>query len=196
MLFRSLTDVLATAHDVRNGLPGNHAVFTKRDDGTLPIWQVVRASSSAPGYFPMYHFNDGIYLDGCITSKNPTIRALSYATEQFGSTDNLNFLSLGTGFEHGVSVSDHCTDHPFCPSISEDPVHHSILSNKSDSGYQYIRFNPLLIDKDETPLSLPMDNVSPENIKALLDLSDRYIEVLDEEDRINHVCRRLDPEFG
>jgi hypothetical protein len=80
----------------------------------LPLWQIVRASSAAPTYFPPrtiavpddegqpqeYEFIDG----GVSSYNNPSMQVFLEATDpayQFGwptGTDRLLLLSLGTGF--------------------------------------------------------------------------------------------------
>ena len=91
--------------------------FTNNRD--LPLWQIVRASSAAPTYFPPrtiavpddvgqpqeYEFIDG----GVSSYNNPSLQVFLEATDpayQFGwptGTDRLLLLSLGTGFS-GITV--------------------------------------------------------------------------------------------
>jgi hypothetical protein len=85
----------------------------------LPLWQIVRASSAAPTYFPPRtisvpddagQLQDYEFIDGGVSSyNNPSMQVFLEATDpnyQFGwptGTSNLLLLSLGTGFT-GITV--------------------------------------------------------------------------------------------
>ena len=91
--------------------PGGKYFKNNRD---LPLWQIVRASSAAPTYFPPRTIsvpNDAgepqeyEFIDGGVTSyNNPSMQVFLEATDpkyKFGwptGTDKLLLLSLGTGF--------------------------------------------------------------------------------------------------
>jgi hypothetical protein len=80
----------------------------------LPLWQIVRASSAAPTYFPPQTISvpddngqprNFEFIDGGVSSyNNPSLQVFLEATDpnyQFGwptGTGNLLLLSLGTGF--------------------------------------------------------------------------------------------------
>jgi len=80
----------------------------------LPLWQIVRASSAAPTYFPPRTISvpddagrpqDYEFIDGGVSSyNNPSMQVFLEATDpqyQFGwptGTDKLLLMSLGTGF--------------------------------------------------------------------------------------------------
>jgi hypothetical protein len=80
----------------------------------LPLWQIVRASSAAPTYFPPRTISvpdntgqprDFEFIDGGVSSyNNPSMQVFLEATDpnyQFGwptGTDKLLLMSLGTGF--------------------------------------------------------------------------------------------------
>jgi len=112
------TNVLIVA---KNATQGTTWFFTNNRKGKyypanskLPLWQVVRASTAAPTYFPPqpitisdaagtpqhYEFVDG----GVSTYNNPSLQLFLEATDpayQFGwpaGPDKLLLLSLGTGF--------------------------------------------------------------------------------------------------
>jgi hypothetical protein len=86
----------------------------------LPLWQIVRASSAAPTYFPPRTISvpdetgqpqDYEFIDGGVSSyNNPSMQVFLEATDpnyQFGwptGTGNLLLMSLGTGF-NGIKVA-------------------------------------------------------------------------------------------
>jgi uncharacterized protein len=81
----------------------------------LPLWQIVRASSAAPTYFPPRTISvpddagqpqEYEFIDGGVSSyNNPSMQVFLEATDpqyQFGwptGTSNLLLMSLGTGFD-------------------------------------------------------------------------------------------------
>jgi hypothetical protein len=112
------TQILIVA---KNATQGTTWFFTNNPKGKyfannrgLPLWQIVRASSAAPTYFPPqpisvpdasgqpknFEFIDG----GVSTYNNPSLQVFLEATDpqyQFGwpiGTANLLVMSLGTGF--------------------------------------------------------------------------------------------------
>lgn len=105
----------------KNATQGNDWFFTNNpatkffnNNSTLPLWQVVRASSAAPTYFPpqtiavpdetgkkqSYEFVDG----GVSSYNNPSLQVFLEATiPRYGNgwpmgADKLLLMSLGTGF--------------------------------------------------------------------------------------------------
>jgi hypothetical protein len=85
-----------------------------KNNSTLPLWQVVRASTAAPTYFPPQTIavpdgaggtNDYEFVDGGVSSyNNPALQVFLEATiPEYGfgwpmGADKLMLLSLGTGF--------------------------------------------------------------------------------------------------
>jgi uncharacterized protein len=117
------SDQLSTAILIvtKNATLGNTWFFTNNRNGkyfqrnvSLPLWQVVRASTAAPTYFPpqkiavsddagpnqTYEFIDG----GVSSYNNPALQVfLEAAIPEYGfgwpmGVDNLLLLSLGTGY--------------------------------------------------------------------------------------------------
>jgi hypothetical protein len=105
----------------KNATLGNDWFFTNNPDNKyfennsgLPLWQIVRASSAAPTYFPPRTIavpdNSGKtqkyeFIDGGVSSyNNPALQVFLEATvPQYGigwpmGADNLMLISLGTGF--------------------------------------------------------------------------------------------------
>lgn len=106
---RTLADleppVLIPAYDTIRRTP----VFFRSDDPAhraLAVWEVCRASSAAPGYFPAHRMRvDGremSLIDGGVFANNPVLCAIDAALARLGPgarTRDLALLSLGTG--HG-----------------------------------------------------------------------------------------------
>jgi uncharacterized protein len=105
----------------KNATLGNDWFFSNNpknkffsNNSALPLWQIVRASTAAPTYFPPQRIEipDGIgrkqtyeFLDGGVSSyNNPALQVFLEATiPEYGfgwpmGTDRLLLLSLGTGF--------------------------------------------------------------------------------------------------
>jgi uncharacterized protein len=113
-----LTNLLVVA---KNATQGSTWFFTNNPRGKyfannkdLPLWQVVRASTAAPTYFPPQKIavpdesgrtSEYEFIDGGVSSfNNPSFQVFLEATEpsyQFGwetGTDKLLLISLGTGY--------------------------------------------------------------------------------------------------
>ena len=113
-----LTNLLVVA---KNATEGSTWFFTNNPNGKyyannrdLPLWQVVRASTAAPTYFPPQKIavpdgtgrsNEYEFIDGGVsTYNNPSFQVFLEATEKdykFGwpaEPDKLLLISLGTGY--------------------------------------------------------------------------------------------------
>lgn len=105
----------------KNTTLGNNWFFTNnpknrffKNNAKIPLWNVVRASSAAPTYFPPHAFaipddtgqpQTYEFIDGGVSSyNNPSLQVFLEATiPEYGvgwpmGTDNLLLLSLGTGY--------------------------------------------------------------------------------------------------
>jgi patatin-like phospholipase/acyl hydrolase len=105
----------------KNATLGNNWFFTNNPKNkffatnqNLPLWQIVRASSAAPTFFPPFTMqipdgkggtNSYEFVDGGVSSyNNPALQVFLEATEPtYGlgwqtGVDNLLMISLGTGF--------------------------------------------------------------------------------------------------
>ena len=105
----------------KNATLGNNWFFTNnpknrffKNNAEIPLWNIVRASSAAPTYFPPHAFaipddtgkpQTYEFIDGGVSSyNNPSLQVFLEATiPEYGvgwpmGTDNLLLLSLGTGY--------------------------------------------------------------------------------------------------
>jgi patatin-like phospholipase len=106
----AVTEVLVTAYEIEDRIPW---FFSSRDAGTrdaydFPMWEVARATSAAPTYFPPARIpatNDRGYwafVDGGVFANNPSMCGLVEATFQYradhdGEAPEVLLVSLGTG---------------------------------------------------------------------------------------------------
>jgi uncharacterized protein len=105
----------------KNATQGSDWFFTNNskskffaNNASLPLWQVVRASTAAPTYFPPQtitvtdekgNTQDNEFIDGGVSSyNNPALQVFLEATvQEYGNgwpvgVNNLLLMSLGTGF--------------------------------------------------------------------------------------------------
>ena len=94
---------------MRREIARNHGLAPR-----LPIWQIARATSAAPGYFPPIRIQKGgsqnpkeviLFKDGGFGANNPSKEALkSVVHKHGGSIENIGpFVSIGTG-AHSVPL--------------------------------------------------------------------------------------------
>lgn len=102
--------LLITAYDTVSRTPVMFKSF-KPEHRELPLWEVCRASSAAPTYFPAHAMKvegrDCALIDGGVVANNPTACAIAEALRKDAQVDNsrdLVVLSVGTG-ERTRSIS-------------------------------------------------------------------------------------------
>lgn len=134
------------------------------------------------------------FLDGCMFANNPALCALIEAKKmdfpnrniKYPSTEDIMLVSLGTGVRYPLEEYDGEINANFTTKLismlfesAEDIVHfqchylYSILQCLD----QYYQFDPLLHseDKAKDPTAL-LNDVSEENITALLRIAEQYVE--------------------
>ncbi|TWI04523.1 patatin-like phospholipase/acyl hydrolase [Luteimonas cucumeris] len=102
--------VLVTSYDTVSRAPVMFKSF-KPEHRDLPVWEVCRASSAAPTYFPahamMVEGKARAMIDGGVVANNPTACAIAEALRKDARVDNsrdLIVLSVGSG-ERTRSIS-------------------------------------------------------------------------------------------
>ncbi|CAH1783362.1 unnamed protein product [Owenia fusiformis] len=115
------------------------------------VWQSIRASSAAPGYYEECKLGQYIHRDGGLFSNNPTAIALHEAQLLWPNTDIQCVVSLGTGRwepqveKLGESLSlRHLTD-KFIQSATDTEAVHTTLQDLLPA-QTYFRFNPFMAD--------------------------------------------------
>jgi patatin-like phospholipase/acyl hydrolase len=77
-------------------------ISTQEPDAGLPIWEIVKASSSAPTFFGAHQiFYPGqrseVLVDGGLGANNPTALAVMHLLRQGIPADEISAISVGTG---------------------------------------------------------------------------------------------------
>lgn len=68
------------------------------NDWRMKAWQVARATSAAPTYFPGHEYGDAIFLDGGLWVNNPIMVAIVDALSAFNiKREQIQCISIGTG---------------------------------------------------------------------------------------------------
>lgn len=146
---------------------------TSHYQGTsLPrLWEAVRASAAAPGYFSEFRIGDMILLDGGLFVNNPTAIALHEAKQLWPDAELQCVLSVGTGRHEPIATTNEA-------SISWATRLRTIVNSATDTegvhttmhdllpGSVYYRFNPYLSDEfgldeiEENRLAVMMEDTS------------------------------------
>lgn len=119
-------------------------------DGTCKaeIWQAIRASSAAPGYFEEFKFNSSILLDGGMLVNNATGIAYAEANQLWPNEPVQCVVSVGSGkFKPKDVLRANATSlyekaHGLVYSATDTETIHMILQNLIPN--DYYRFNPQL----------------------------------------------------
>ena len=177
--------VLITAYDTAKRSP---LIFKswKIDHKQFPLWEVVKASCSAPTFFPGHKMRIDVYdaplVDGGVVANNPAACALAEGVRLLREEGHLDLsqvklLSLGTGeltrpitladtqewgkLEWAIPIIDVLFDG------AGDAVDYQCRQVLGDQ--QYMRLQcPLIEGYDE------MDNADLTNLNALLRIADKY----------------------
>ncbi|KAB7507539.1 Calcium-independent phospholipase A2-gamma, partial [Armadillidium nasatum] len=122
------------------------------------LWEGVRASAAAPGYFSEFKLNDLILLDGGVMVNNPTAIALHEARNIWPDTPLQSVVSLGTGryepliIEGDKSINWASRLRTIINSATDTEGVHTTLHDLLP-GNVYFRLNPYLSEEitlDET----------------------------------------------
>jgi patatin-like phospholipase/acyl hydrolase len=161
-----------------------------KSDKDLNLWEVVKASSSAPTFFPSHslqyrdHKELHAMIDGGVFANNPSMIALSEAFS-LGWDDNENILlvSLGTSEEIAQGISAKKGKElgamewalPLFEIFMGGASRHvhslakRVLGSSGNEGSKYLRFQML------TEADIPMDEAATADIAVMKQLAQSYI---------------------
>jgi patatin-like phospholipase/acyl hydrolase len=109
-LSSSITNVVIPSYDIGSNKPifFNTEKSKKNNEHNFYMKDVARATSAAPTYFKPAKIKDFtnqeyIFVDGGVTTNNPTLDAWIYAREFYGKDHEYLIISIGTGTSYGTS---------------------------------------------------------------------------------------------
>lgn len=166
----------------------------------FPLWQVARATSAAPTYFPPAEIasasGDGYaMIDGGVFANNPSLCALASARRLFPGADRFLLVSLGTGAaeapidpEEARSWGDAEWLKPILSVFMDGAVDTICYIADQLLGRDHFRFEAALGRSAAVP-AVAFDDASADNIQCLESLAQQMI--ADESGRLDAVCRAL-----
>ncbi|KAF2366661.1 Patatin-like phospholipase domain [Trinorchestia longiramus] len=130
------------------------------------LWQAVRASAAAPGYFAEFQLEDKILMDGGILVNNPAAIAVHEARQLWPDASFQCVVSLGTGRFQPVEPAAALVMNwgnklrSVINSATDTEGVHTILHDLLP-GNVYFRFNPHLSDE------FALDEIKPERLAII-----------------------------
>uniref|UniRef100_A0A674DJ06 Calcium-independent phospholipase A2-gamma-like n=1 Tax=Salmo trutta TaxID=8032 RepID=A0A674DJ06_SALTR len=178
--------VSAVSTIVNRGLPLKAYVF--RNYSLLPgvrshyigdckhkMWQAIRASSAAPGYFQEYTLGKDLHQDGGLLINNPTALAIHECKLLWPNTPVQCVVSLGTGRYETVNKNNTTSTslkakitNVISSATDTEEVH--IMLDALLPPNTYFRFNPYMSE------DIPLDESRPERLTFLQEEGTRYLE--------------------
>ena len=156
-------------------IEGNHAYSTARGEDAK-LWEVVRASCSAPRYFNRSKINGRMFEDGGLKANNPSL--LAYSIARIVTDEPICVLSVTTGrkahkmkeseYNDGVQVASHVIDSTL---DAIDKNTHFALQSQMRPIDTYFRIEMQLAFS-----SGEVDDVSPKNMRNMMKDSDLSFE--------------------
>lgn len=166
----------------------------------VPVWEALRGSAAAPGYFPAHSMHIGdrklVLIDGGVVANNPVLCAMAEALRldaRISDPRQLLLLSLGTGrHAYPISASDAKSWGAMQWAM---PLLDVVFDAASDNNGDIAQ---LLIGDGYTRMQLKLeagsqflDDASSENIGRLRDQALQYLLKPDVATRLAHVAAQL-----
>jgi len=201
-LAEARTQVLVTAYDIERRMPfffrSSRAVEKPLYD--FPMWQVARATSAAPTYFPPFRLSSGDdqygLVDGGVYANNPALCVYVDALTQGQGDDDFIVVSVGTGncdrripCAEAVHWGLPFWAHPLFDIISDgvsDTVDYQLkqLLPTRGGAQRYYRFQTDVPDANQE-----IDDVRAETIRTLKVVAERLVD--SSETTFAELCARL-----
>merc|ERR1712032_430241 len=155
---------------------------SRQCDKRVKMFDIVRASAAAPGYFPSHDIEGCHFVDGGMRVNNPAREAFNRARGIYsneGQKPKFCLVSLGCGnFPNSIEVRRSALGwgaplaaqamFALCDNTIE--VHRSMVTECNAYGAQYIRCDP------DLPEPIDLGDASGESIAALLSVAELYLE--------------------
>lgn len=197
----AVTGLLITSYDMREGEAWffSRSVARQKKDHDYQLWEVARATSAAPTYFPPFHLPNAegaTLVDGGVFANNPVMCAWVDAHEGSDASPDSMILSLGTGsVPHPVTFN---RSRRWGKILWARPAIGAFMDGQSDTAdYQLGRLvDPSNYLRLQVKLSVAheaMDNADETNIVALEDAAKRMLDDPNNARRLADFCRRLVP---
>ncbi|KAM9311348.1 calcium-independent phospholipase A2-gamma [Gastrophryne carolinensis] len=139
------------------------------------LWQAIRASSAAPGYFQEYFLGNDLHQDGGLLINNPCALAVHECKSLWPGVQFQCVISLGTGRYEGAakSTSTHTSLKAKLSNVISSATDTEEVHKMLDALLQpdtYFRFNPLMSE------DIQLDENRKEKLNQLLLDSEQYLE--------------------
>ncbi|XP_068132621.1 calcium-independent phospholipase A2-gamma [Hyperolius riggenbachi] len=139
------------------------------------LWQAIRASSAAPGYFQEYLLGNDLHQDGGLHINNPCALAIHECKRLWPGVDFQCVISLGTGRYEGIgkSTATHTSlkakiTNVISSATDTEEVHKTLDDLLPQD--TYFRFNPIMNE------DIPLDENRKEKLNQLQSDGQRYLE--------------------
>ncbi|KAL5013924.1 hypothetical protein ScPMuIL_008194 [Solemya velum] len=137
-------------------------------------WEVIRASSAAPGYYEEFRLGDMIHQDGGLLTNNPTALAIHECKLLWPEESIQSVISLGTGryepnlefYPNKSSLKDKVNK--IVDSATDTEAVHITLQDTLPPSV-YFRFNPYLSEE------FMLDEIRPDKVKQMQLDSQMYL---------------------
>ena len=191
----SLCNLLVTSYEIALREPWFFRSDRARKDPEydFPLWEVARATSAAPTYFPPAEIANGKWklIDGGTYANNPALCAYA-EIRQLQPEAEVLMVSLGTG-RHAQPIDYHGGLLGWATSILDVVFDGVSRTTEYELGQilppvrsrqQYYRFQTDLKDGEDA-----MDNSDPDNLQRLVVRADRLVQ--EEMAQLRDVCAQL-----